>query len=304
MIKMTGIKFSERSMPRFYKDPGFNLERGDFCVCPDEKRDKEEKVGYVSGVEYRATDKNFNGEISAVLRKASEEEIYQWNKLKERERRAIAICREKAEKHELMIKISDVYFDDSNNKVVFHFTADKRVDFRELVRDLAQTLHSRIELWQIGVRDEARKIDGLGVCGRRLCCASFLKDFQPVTIKLAKNQDIFLSPGKLSGCCGRLMCCLAYEESQYREMARQAPSLGSRVRADKVAGVVIERNIISQNCVVQDENGNKYTVPFSRIEQFAKKSDNENQLSRKENNESTENKETRKSTDKKQDDAT
>ena len=262
MIHIAAVKFSERSMPKYYVMNGMELKIGDYCICP---LDKREEIGFVTNLEYKPKLERRGRPLPSIIRKADKEDIENWRKLKEREENALNLCRQKARDHNLVIKVTDVRFDDKNNKIIFHFTADKRVDFRELVRDLASALHSRIELWQIGVRDEARQLDGMGICGLRLCCANFLREFQPVTIRLAKNQDIFLSPNKLSGCCGRLMCCLAYEEEQYRKMAGDAPCVGDIVTTEKLTGTVIERNLISKTCVVQDNTNNKYTVSFSNI---------------------------------------
>lgn len=262
MVKLVGIKFSEISMPKYYVDEGLDLKIGDFCVC---LWGEYESTGFVSAVEYRSTEEIPMRPLYKVIRKATEEDIEKWKALKERERNAIQACREKALKYNLVMKISNVRFDDANNKIIFHFTADKRVDFRELVRDLAATLRARIELWQIGVRDEAREIDGYGVCGQRLCCAGFLREFKPVTIRMAKNQDIFLSPAKLSGCCGRLMCCLEYEEEAYKKLGVNAPEVGAFVKTKSQEGFVLERNLILQTFVLQDANENKYNIKFDQI---------------------------------------
>lgn len=275
MPKVVGIKFAESSMPIFYADNGLGLDVDDFCICPV---DDYEVTGFVAGVQCAVGKTEPDGHYREVIRKADEGEIKAWKQLKIREKEAMDICREKAEKHKLNIKISRVRFDDRNNKIIFNFTADKRVDFRELVRDLASTLRSRIELWQIGVRDEARYVDGFGVCGCRLCCAAFIKDFQPVTIRMAKNQDIFLSPNKLSGCCGRLMCCLAYEEKQYVEFADKSVPMGSDVKTESIQGVIIERNLIGQTYVIQDKNENKHTVAHGDIIQvLSSKRDHDNE---------------------------
>ncbi len=253
-------------MPKFFALDGISLKNGDFCICTVENREETGMIVNLCPHDYpEAPPVSF----PKIIRKATDEEIEKWKQLKKRERKTIALCRQKAIEHNLLIKVTDVRFDDANNKIIFHFTADKRVDFRELVRDLASILHSRIELWQIGVRDEARQIDGLGICGQRLCCAAFLKDFKPVTIRLAKNQDIFLSPNKLSGCCGRLMCCLSYEEDFYRELSKNAPPVGSMVKTqNNIQAVVIERNLLMESYTIQDAEQNKYTVNLSQIVEF------------------------------------
>ncbi|HOE63972.1 MAG TPA: regulatory iron-sulfur-containing complex subunit RicT [Candidatus Sumerlaeota bacterium] len=262
MVKLVGIKFSDISMPKYYVDEGLELKIGDFCVC---LWGEFETTGYVCAIEHRYTEEIPMRPLFKVIRKATEEEVEKWKALKERERSAIQCCREKALKYNLVMKISNVRFDDANNKIIFHFTADKRVDFRELVRDLAASLRARIELWQIGVRDEAREIDGYGVCGQRLCCAGFLREFKPVTIRMAKNQDIFLSPAKLSGCCGRLMCCLEYEEEEYKKLGANAPEVGAYVKTQNQEGYILERNLLMQTCVLQDANENKYNIKFDQI---------------------------------------
>ena len=253
-------------MPKFFALDGLDLKKGDFCICPFEDR---EETGFIVSLTPRSYPEGPPPCFPKIIRKATEAEIDKWKEIKIRERKTIALCRQKALEHNLVIKVTDVHFDDVNNKIIFHFTADKRVDFRELVRNLAGVLRSRIELWQIGVRDEARQLDGLGICGLRLCCAGFLKEFKPVTIKLAKNQDIFLSPNKLSGCCGRLMCCLSYEDEFYRDLSRNAPPLGSTVRIqNNTQGVVIERNLLMESYTILDAEGNKYTINQSQILEF------------------------------------
>lgn len=259
---IAGVKFSERSMPKYFQGEDLELKTGDFCVCRIEDR---EETGFIVSLETRSDFAAQSGHYPKILKKAQDEDIEKWKELKKREENAIRIFRKKSLQHNLQIKVADVRFDDKNNKTIFHFTSDKRVDFRELVRDLAASLHSRIELWQIGVRDEARQIDGFGICGCRLCCSAFIRDFQPVTIRLAKNQDIFLSPTKLSGCCGRLMCCLAYEEEFYKELAKNAAPIGSWIHTENIKGIVIERNLLNQTYAIQDESENKHIIKHSQI---------------------------------------
>ncbi|MCX7015704.1 MAG: regulatory iron-sulfur-containing complex subunit RicT [Candidatus Sumerlaeota bacterium] len=181
--------------------------------------------------------------------------------------KAIELCKEKARELNLDMKISTVRFDDRGRRVIFHFTADQRVDFRQLVRELAAALHARIELWQIGVRDEARVIHGFGICGKELCCASWIREFQPVSIRQAKDQDLLLSPAKLSGMCGRLRCCLTYEHGQYKECAKSAPGIGAicRCRQMRDPVVVVDRNLLRATATVKDEQGGLHSVPFADI---------------------------------------
>lgn len=285
MLKIVGIKFSNISMPRFFATNGMELMEGDFCLCPVEDRTE---IGYICSKGVRVCHDCEENLYPRIIRKATDNEILMWEKQKERESEALQICREKAQHHKLNIKISSVKFDDQNNKIVFNFTADKRVDFRELVRDLASTLRSRIELWQIGVRDEARNMDGFGVCGCRLCCSSFIKDFQPVTIRMAKNQDIFLSPNKLSGCCGRLMCCLSYEENQYIESARTAAEVGDRITTKDISGIVVERNLLNMTYMIQDEHENRHHIRHSDIKSLEHREKTADEVKENENDENYE----------------
>lgn len=184
--------------------------------------------------------------LKKVLRIATEEDKIKNNENKAKEKQAFDICLKKIEEHGLSMKLVDVEYTFDNNKVIFYFTADGRVDFRELVKDLASIFKTRIELRQIGVRDEAKMVGGLGPCGRTLCCASFLGEFEPVSIKMAKDQSLSLNPVKISGLCGRLMCCLKYEHSMYEELLKTIPSVGTIVLTPKGEGVVVETYTLPQ----------------------------------------------------------
>ncbi|MBN1867427.1 hypothetical protein JW916_09055 [Candidatus Sumerlaeota bacterium] len=277
-----------------------DLKVGDFCVV---SRDGREHTGFVRGFTYGvsrppaqdrdpagsqeddSSDENdrdsraAGGEAAAetetsprVLRRASSHEVRAWHFLKRRETEAIATCKEKVAKHGLDMKISRVEFDDRQRKVVFYFTADKRVDFRELVKDLAATFRARIELWQIGVRDEARRMSGIGVCGCRLCCAAWMKTFAPVSIRSAKAQDLQFSPARLSGVCGRLRCCLAYEHRQYVELGKDFPTLGSIVDTEKHGeGKVVDRNLLSRTLTIADVKGQNHTIRLADVKRVAKR---------------------------------
>ena len=164
---------------------------------------------------------------------------------KEKEKKAFKICEEKILQHNLDMKLVDVEYTLDNNKILFYFTADGRVDFRALVKDLASVFRTRIELRQIGVRDEAKMLGGIGVCGRPFCCSSFLGEFQPVSIKMAKEQGLSLSPVKISGTCGRLMCCLKYEQDAYSDLLRKTPKVGAIVNTPDGKGTVVEQNLIT-----------------------------------------------------------
>ena len=193
--------------------------------------------------------------LRPMLRVATEDDFRQLERNKEREKRAYDLCQHKIQEHKLDMKLVEVKYSFDGSKVMFYFTADERVDFRALVKDLASALRTRIELRQIGVRDEARMMGGLGICGRPFCCKAFLDDFQPVSIKMAKTQNISLNPTKISGACGRLMCCLKYEQDAYEDLIRSAPRLDSLVKTPDGVGVVNQVNLLrEQSRVVLDED--------------------------------------------------
>ena len=191
--------------------------------------------------------------LKQVIRAATESDLKRVRDNAAREKQAFEICNEKIAKHKLKMKLVDVEFTFDNNKILFYFTADGRVDFRELVKDLASVFRTRIELRQIGVRDEAKMLGGLGICGREFCCSSFLGEFQPVSIKMAKEQGLSLNPTKISGTCGRLMCCLKYEQDAYEELLHSTPRVGSTVRTKDGRGIVTEVNLLTGMLKVASE---------------------------------------------------
>ena len=193
--------------------------------------------------------------LRQVVRVATKDDIERNAANKKMEAEALAICQEKIEKHGLDMKLVEVEYSFDGSKIIFYFTSDGRVDFRELVKDLASVFRTRIELRQIGVRDEAKMLGGLGICGREFCCSGFLSDFQPVSIKMAKEQGLSLNPVKISGTCGRLMCCLKYEQDAYEYLAKMTPRVGSVVRSEEgMQGVVTEVNLISGNVRVKPDS--------------------------------------------------
>ena len=228
MVKVIGVKF------RVVVETARGVEYGDVTMGVTEV--EEDKV--VSP-------------LKPVQRIATEEDLqmrqYYWDKEKE----AFPICEQKIQEHGLEMKLVNVEYNLTGSKVVFYFTADDRVDFRELVKDLAYVFKTRIELRQIGVRDEAKMLGGLGPCGRPVCCKQFLDDFRPVTIKMAKEQNLALSPTKISGLCGRLMCCLQYEESCYEQMHKLMPKTGKEIETPDGVGIVVENNVITEKTKVK-----------------------------------------------------
>jgi len=268
MPQIVALKFAPADFPICYlPGPVADLNVQDFCIA---LREGEEDVGFVSALEtWASAQLPPERELPALIRRATENEIQRWWEEKAFERRATVICKEKVVQQNLPMKISSVHYTAKSNKITFNFTSDKRVDFRQLVRDLAAALRCRIELWQIGAREEARMQDGCGICGLRTCCTAWLQDFKPVSLRMAKDQDIDLPPGKLTGQCGRLLCCLAYELEAYRELSRDSLPRGATVTHSAGRGVVVDRNLVRRVYLVSDENGKISPVPFSAIQNYS-----------------------------------
>ena len=244
MTKVIGVRFRKAGKV-YYFSPGDNeIKNGDHVIV---ETARGVEYGYVVLGSHEVEDKKVVQPLKPVLRMASpeDEEIERTNKEKEKE--AFRICLEKIKKHELEMKLIDTEYTFDNNKILFYFTADGRIDFRELVKDLASVFKTRIELRQIGVRDETKIRGGIGICGRPLCCSSYLSEFIPVSIKMAKEQNLSLNPSKISGVCGRLMCCLKYEEETYEELNSRLPNIGDYVTTnDGLKGEVHSVSILRQ----------------------------------------------------------
>lgn len=198
--------------------------------------------------------------LKSVIRIATEQDEKTVEKNRQKEKEAFKICQEKIRKHGLDMKLIEAEYTFDNNKVLFYFTADGRIDFRELVKDLAAVFRTRIELRQIGVRDEAKMLGGMGICGRKLCCNTFLSEFAPVSIKMAKEQNLSLNPTKISGVCGRLMCCLKNEQETYEYLNSKLPNVGEKLKTkDGIVGEVQRVDVLRQKVklIVEDENGDK-----------------------------------------------
>ena len=200
-----------------------------------------------------------------IIRKAEEEDLDQDDHNRALESEAFDYCRERIELRELKMDLSEVEVAFRRNRITFFFTAEQRVDFRELVKDLASRFQTRIELRQIGIRDQAKRLDGCGPCGRAFCCSTWLRSFHPVTLKMAREQQLSLSPSKISGACGRLMCCLAYELAQYRDSATKLPPLGATLKTGK-GGVTVTRQEVYQDAVwVRDDEGIEHRIAMSEL---------------------------------------
>jgi len=273
MPKIVNIALSDKSYPVPCDLGGLDLKIYDFVIVSG-RGDGEEETGYVHGFAFRCEKQTEHLDLRRVLRRAAPREVRAWHFLRRREYEALALCKEKVAQHNLDMRVSQVKFDERQRKVIFQFTADKRVDFRELVKDLAATFHARIELWQIGVRDETRQMGGMGVCGCKLCCAAWLKEFLPVSIRYAKVQDIPFSPAKLSGVCGRLRCCLAYEQAQYAEMGKGVPPIGATiVSTDYGEAKVVDRNLLTQTLSIQDGKGQMHVISCAQVKQVKESPD-------------------------------
>ncbi|HHS13872.1 MAG TPA: hypothetical protein ENN03_08930 [bacterium] len=203
-----------------------------------------------------------------IIRKPGQKDLIQWEENHRLEREAFDDCKKRVEIHHLEMKMVDVEYQFDRNKITFYFTSDNRVDFRALVRELAAKHRTRIELRQIGVRDEAKRIGGVGVCGKSLCCTTFLREFEPVVTQLAKEQNLALNPTKLSGSCGRLMCCLRYEGAFYQESLKRFPQTGTLIKTVKGSGRVKKINIFSDSVLLEYENGEEEEQTLEQINQL------------------------------------
>lgn len=266
MKKIIGVRFRTAGKVYFF-DPGkFTVKRGDHVI-----------VETVRGIEYgtvvspakEIAEDKLTQPLKSVLRVATERDDEQEKQNREKEKEALKICLEKIRKHGLEMKLIDAEYTFDNNKVLFYFTADGRIDFRELVKDLASVFRTRIELRQIGVRDETKILGGIGICGRPLCCHSYLSEFAPVSIKMAKEQNLSLNPTKISGVCGRLMCCLKNEEETYEELNRKLPGIGDHVTTDdNMKGEVHSVNVLRQTVKVLVETGDEKELKEYRVDQL------------------------------------
>ena len=266
MIKVIGVRFRTAGKIYFFDPVNFEIKRGDHVIVETARGIEFGTV--MSGVTEVEEEKVIQP-LKPVIRLANQRDMEQEaaNKLKEKE--AFRICLEKIRKHELEMKLIDAEYTFDNNKVLFYFTADGRIDFRELVKDLASVFKTRIELRQIGVRDETKIVGGIGICGRPLCCHSYLSDFIPVSIKMAKEQNLSLNPTKISGVCGRLMCCLKNEEETYEELNRRLPGIGDYVTTeDGLKGEVQSVNVLRQLVKVVVEEGDEKEIKEYPVEQL------------------------------------
>ncbi len=248
MVKVIGVRFKSASKIYFF-DPGeFDVQPGEGVIV---ETTRGIEYGEVVNGPQQVEVSDLVVPLKQILRIADESDRNMVDQNSAKQKDAFAICEEKIAAHKLDMKLVDVEYSFNGSKITFYFTADGRVDFRELVKDLASVFRTRIELRQIGVRDEARMIGGLGGCGRVVCCKQFLGDFHPVSIKMAKEQSLSLSPTKISGICGRLMCCLKYEQETYEQLRKQMPRVGRDVLTPDGHGVVVSNQVIAERAKVR-----------------------------------------------------
>jgi len=248
MKTVIGVRFREGGKTYFFSPGELEIKEGDGVIV---ETARGTEFGDVVNAPQEVEDDKVVLPLKDVQRVASAHDREQRDKNRAREKEAFGVCLKKIADHKLDMKLVDVEYSYNGSKVVFYFTADGRVDFRELVKDLASVFKTRIELRQIGVRDEAKMLGGLGSCGRPVCCKTFLADFTPVSIKMAKEQNLSLSPTKISGICGRLMCCLKYEQDCYESMRRQMPRVSREVMTPDGMGTVLENNVITERTRVR-----------------------------------------------------
>lgn len=247
MICVIGVRFKDVGKIYYFDPDGSELSVCDNVVV---ETSRGIECGKVAMANKEITDDKISKPLKKIIRKATSDDMKIVEENRKKEVEAFKICEEKIEKHKLQMKLVDVEYTFDNNKILFYFTADGRVDFRELVKDLAYVFRTRIELRQIGVRDEAKMLGGLGICGRPFCCNTFLGEFQPVSIKMAKEQGMSLNPVKISGTCGRLMCCLKYEQDVYTGLLKTTPKIGAIVETPDGNGNVIDVNLITGTLTV------------------------------------------------------
>ena len=254
MARVIGVRFRYAGKVYYFDPVDLEMEQGDRVIVETARGVECGEV--VNGVK-DVDEKEVIAPLKKVMRKATPEDLQQVEDNKKKAEEAYRICQEKIQKHSLEMKLIDVEYTFDNNKILFYFTADGRVDFRELVKDLAAVFRTRIELRQIGVRDEAKMMGGLGVCGRSLCCSSHLTEFHPVSIKMAKEQSLSLNPTKISGTCGRLMCCLKYEQDAYEDLLKRIPKVGALVQTPHGTGTIMYVSLLEEKVKVKLDNENE-----------------------------------------------
>ncbi|MBQ8177021.1 MAG: stage 0 sporulation family protein [Oscillospiraceae bacterium] len=263
MTEIIGVRFKSAGKVYYFSPDKIQAETGDMVIV---ETARGVECGEVVMPNHQVEDEKITVPLKSIIRKATPADMKIIEQNKAKEENAFKICQEKILAHKLDMKLVDVECTFDNNKLLFYFTAETRVDFRELVKDLAAVFRTRIELRQIGVRDEAKILGGLGICGREFCCKGFLGEFQPVSIKMAKEQGLSLNPTKISGTCGRLMCCLKYEQDAYEYLLKSTPKVGAYVKTPDFKGYVEEVNLLTGKLKVKPEKSEDAAVIFDKAD--------------------------------------
>ena len=270
MAEIVGIRFKKAGKVYYFDPAGIDLEVNDYVVVTTTRG---LELGYVVIAPRQVLVNEVTIPLKPVVRKAKPEDIERAQELEEKEKEALIECGKLIAKLNLPMKLLSAEYNLDGNRLTFYFSAEERVDFRELVRELTNRLKVRVELQQVGPRDQAKLVGGFGRCGRPLCCMSFLKEFAPVSIKMAKEQDLPLNPMKISGVCGRLLCCLVYESEQYRAMKGELPKEGQRVSTAAGAATVVGSNLLKKTVLVELDSQVTVELPLSEIKIEGKPSD-------------------------------
>lgn len=259
MFEVVQVRLREAGKITYFSTGGLKFKPGDYAIV---EADRGLDYGQIISESEVILDDDIERPLRSVTRIATAEDMRRIQKNKEKVAHAFDTCQKKIQQRNIPMKLVEAEYSFDRSKVIFYFTAEGRVDFRELVKDLARIFKVRIELRQIGVRDETKLLGGFGPCGQPLCCARFLKDFEPVTIRMAKEQDLPLNPTKISGLCGRLMCCLAYEYKLYKELSKGLPREGDAIRLKEGSGKVIAVNALKRSVTVELDNGREIEVSY------------------------------------------
>ena len=248
MVEIIGVRFQNGGKVYYFSPDSWKVKQGDLVIT---ETSRGTECGEVAIANKQIPKEQVTVPLKPILRVATREDRRTLEQNRKKEERAFQVCQQKIVYRKLKMNLVDVECTFDNSKLVFYFTADNRVDFRELVKDLAAVFRTRIELRQIGVRDKAKILGGIGICGREFCCKGHLQDFQPVSIRMAKEQGLSLNPTKISGCCGRLMCCLKYEQEAYLDLLRTTPKVNAVVSTPDGKGVVIDQNLLTGKLTVR-----------------------------------------------------
>ena len=273
MATVVGIQLQKNGKIYYFDVNGLNINPGEYVIVDTARGTDLGEV--VMGVR-EIDEESAPASLKKIIRVATQQDIQRCTENRSKEKEAYKICQKKIVEHQLDMKLVSVEYAFDGSKILFYFTANGRVDFRSLVKDLASVFKMRIELRQIGVRDEARMLGGLGACGRPICCGTFLEEFQPVSIKMAKEQNLSLNPTKISGVCGRLMCCLKYEQDHYEQTRRKMPKIGRDVTTPDGIGTVTELNIVKETVRVRIANGDSSEIKEYPLESISRTPDNAN----------------------------